>query len=282
MIKSSTKNTLLISALFVLAVLLLGSCSIERRLAYEYYRQRQSNAIMIIPADFVYKRNLKAWEIEGAEEMDDFTLDSALYSNSKFVQYISDSIFLEAYMNSLIDGLRKKGVKVYLQPDADLFLEETRTKHIVNVAQLLLEENVDLLFDPQQDMEYRFMGDFYLNTVVFSAWYEISGVNEHDPKTAVAFADLTLSDRFDGRMRYYPFTGNMVYTYSVDSISVDDVYYLADAAGQEHSGYIFDYLMNRYIDQNIPPGKPRTVYYRYDFNTRMLKQASDERFEFIE
>lgn len=282
MIKSSTRNALLISTLFVLTALLLGSCSIERRLAYEYFRQRQNNAILIIPAEYVYKRNLKAWEIEGAKEMDEFTLDFALYSNSLFVQYISDSIFLESYMNSLIESLRGKGVKVYLQPDADLFLEDTRTKHIVNVAQLLLEESVDLLFDPQQDMEHRFMGDFYLNTVVLSAWYEISGVNEHDPKTAVAFADITLSDRFDGRLRYYPFTGNMVYTYSVDSIGVDDVYYLANAAGQEHSGYIFDYLMNRYIDRNIPSGKPRTVYYRYDFNTRMLKQASGERFEFIE
>ena len=280
--KNRKRKIVSTSVLLVLSAFLLGSCSVERRLANEYFRHRQSNAVLVIPADYIYKRNLKAWEIEGAAEMNDATLDSALIANSLFLQYVSDSIFLEAYMNSLIDGLRKKGMKVYLKPDTDLFLEEERTKHIVNVAQLMLEESVDLLFDPDYDIEHRIMGDFYLNTVLISSWFEISGVNEEDPKTAVAFAEMTLSDQFDGRMRYFPFTGNVVYTYSVDSINLNDVYYLASTAGSHYSGYIFDYLMNRFIDRNIPPGKPRTVYYRYDFNTRMLKKAYGERFEFIE
>lgn len=276
------RHTFTVISLLVFVALVLGSCSVERRLANEFYRNRQNTAVMVIPADFVYKRNLKAFEVQDSGRMDDKMLDSVLYSRSLFLQHVSDSIFLEAYMNSLIKGLRNKGLKVYLQPDTDLFLEEAKDKFILNVAQLMLEEYVELLFDPEYDVEYSYIGDFFLNAVSLSSWLEISGVNENDPKTAVAFAEMTMRDQFDGRLRYFPFTGNVAYAYSVDSIRVKDIYSMANAAGNRYSSYLFDYLMNRYIDRNIPPNEARNIYYRYDFNTRMLKQAYDERFEFIE
>lgn len=266
----------------VFFALLLGSCSVERRLAKDFYKNRQNTAVMVIPADFVYKRNLKAFEVKDSDWMDEKMLDSVLYARSIFMQHVSDSIFLEAYMNGLIKGLRNRGLKVYLQPDTDLFLEEPKDKFILNVAQLMLEEYVELLFDPEYDVEYSYIGDFFLNAVSLSSWLEISGVNENDPKTAVAFAEMTMRDQFDGRLRYFPFTGSVSYAYSVDSIRVDDIYTMATAAGSRYSSYLFDYLMNRYIDRNIPPNEVRNIYYRYDFNTGMLKQAYDERFEFIE
>jgi hypothetical protein len=268
--------------LFLLVVLLIASCSAERKLAVDFYRNRQSKAVLVIPADFIYKRNLKAFEIEDARNMEDHVLDSVLFSESLFVQHISDSIFLETFTNRLIKGLRNIGLRVYLQPDTDLFFEDPSDKYIINVAQLLLEEDVELLFDPDYDPEYRYLGDFYLNNVILSSWFEVSGVNDNGPKTEVAFAEMIMSDQFDGRLRYFPFTGNLIYTYSVDSVKTDDVYTLASTAGKQYSGYLFDYLMNRYVDRTIPPGKSRTVYYRYDFSTRMLKQAHGERFEFIE
>jgi hypothetical protein len=276
------RNIFATLSLFILVSLILGSCSVERRLATDFYRNRQNHALLVIPSDFVYKRNLKAFEIPNSSQMSEEKLDSILFTTSLFMQYVSDSIFLESYMNSLIQGLRSKGLKVFLQPDTDLFLEDPRNKHIVNVAQLLLEEYVELLFDRDYDVEYSYLGDFYLNTVALSSWLEISGVNENDPKTAVAFAEMTMTDQFDGRLRFFPFTGNVVYTYSVDSIQVDDIYTMAKAAGNRYAGYLFDYMMNRHIDRNMPPGEPRNIYYRYDFSTRMLKQAYDERFEFIE
>lgn len=276
------KNIYVLVSILIFTSIVLSSCSIERRLATEFYRNRHNTAVMVIPADFVYKRNLKAFEVKDSDWMEEKMLDSVLYSRSIFMQYVSDSIFLEAYMNSLINGLRNKGLKVYLQPDTDLFLEEPKDRFILNVAQLMLEEYVELLFDPEYDVEYSYIGDFFLNAVSLSSWLEISGVNENDPKTAVAFAEMTMRDQFDGRLRYFPFTGSVAYAYSVDSIRVDDIYTMATAAGNRYSSYLFDYLMNRYIDRNIPPNEVRNIYYRYDFNTRMLKQAYDERFEFIE
>lgn len=276
------KNILVSVCLFIFTALMLGSCSVERRLASEFFKNRHKSTVMVIPADFVYKHNLKTFEVSDAGQMEDATLDSVLYTRSIFMQNVSDSIFLETYMNALIKNLRNKGLKVYLQPDADIFLKDTTDKFIVNVAQLMLEESVELLFDPDYDIEYSYIGDFYLNKVSLSSWFEISGVNEEEPKTAVAYAEMTMRDAFDGRLRFFPFTGNVMYAYSVDSIQVNDLYTMAEAAGIEYASYIFDYLLNRYIDRNVPPDEPRNVYYRYDFNTRMLKQAYDERFEFIE
>lgn len=279
---SKQSSPVFIIIILVLATLLLGSCSVERKLAHEFYRNRQNTAVLIIPTDFVYKRNLKTWEVSDAGWMEQNMLDSVLYTKSLYMQYVSDSIFLESYMNYLLKGLRGKGLKVYLQPDMELFLEDTREKFIVNAAQLLLEENVELLFDPESDPAYAYIGDFYLNTVMLSSWFEISGVNEPEPKTAVAFAELTLRDHFDGRLRFFPFSGNVVYSYTVDSIKVDDIYYMAAVAGDRYAGYLFDYFMNRHVDRNLPANETRTAYYRYDFFSRMLKQALDEKFIFIE
>ncbi len=273
---------LLKSGLLMLVVVLLASCTAERKLATEFYRNRQHTAILLIPADFVYKRNLKAFEIENAENMDDATLDSVLFARSTFMQYVPDSVFLETYMNNLISNMRNQGLKVYLQPDTDLFFDDPREKYIVNVAQLMLEEYVELLFDPDYDVEYSYLGDFYLNKVSLSSWFEISGVNEQAPETVLAFAEMTMNDQFDGRLRYYPFTGNVAYTYSVDSIQISDIYAMARAAGSRYAGYLFDYILNRYIDRNIPPNEARKTYYRYDFNHRMLRQAEDERFILLE
>ncbi|MBE0660885.1 MAG: hypothetical protein IH597_00310 [Bacteroidales bacterium] len=281
MIKTN-KNIFVSLSLFILIALTLGSCSVERRLATEFFKNRHNTTVMVIPADFVYKRNLKKYEVADVGQMEDATLDSVLYTRSIFMQNVSDSIFLETYMNALIKNLRNKGLKVYLEPDADIFLKDTTNKYIVNVAQLMLEENVELLFDPDYDVEYSYIGDFYLNKVSLSSWFEISGVNEEAPKTAVAFAEMTMRDAFDGRLRFFPFTGHVMYSYSVDSIQVDDLYTMAEAAGTEYASYIFDYLLNRYVDRNVPTYEPRSIYFRYDFNTRMLKQAYDERFEFIE
>jgi len=279
---SKKASTVLVLILLAFTIVFLGACTVERKLAKEFYRNRQNTAVMIIPADFVYKRNLKAWEVSDAGWMEQNVLDSVLFYKSLYMQFVSDSIFLENYMNHLIKGLREKGLKVYLQPDSDLFFEDTREKFIVNVAQLLLEEDVELLFDPETDPAYAYIGDFYLNTVTLSSWFEISGVNEPEPKKTVAFSEMTLRDRFEGRLRFFPFSGNVVYAYTLDSIKVEDIYYLGMVAGNRYAGYLFDYFMNRFVDRNIPANETRTTYYRYDFFSRMLKQALDEKFIFIE
>jgi hypothetical protein len=55
------------------------------------------------------------------------------------------------------------------------------------------------------------LGDFYLNAISLSSWFEISGVNENDPENRCCFCRNDMSDQFDGRLRYFPFTGNVSY-----------------------------------------------------------------------
>ncbi len=280
--KRINSSILEIFLLILTGLMLLTGCTVERKLAKQFFQERQNTSLLLLPADFLYKRNLKAYEVADEGWMDDTTLDSVLYYRSLFMQHVSDSVFLESYMNRLIDGLRSKGLGVYLQPDTDVFLSIPGDKYIVNVAQLMLEETVERLFDPEYDIEYDYIGDFYLNKVVLSSWFEISGINEENPEKSVAFGEMFMSDQFDGRLRFFPFTGGMVYTYSVDSIDLNDIYTMASAAGSRYSGYLFDFLMNRYVDRNIPSTEQRISYFRYDFSTRMLHPTVDERFLILE
>ncbi|HPK04708.1 MAG TPA: hypothetical protein PK908_02315 [Bacteroidales bacterium] len=280
--KRITKIILKIFLFSFSGLFFLSGCTVERKLAKQFVENRQNTSVLLIPANFVYKYNLKTYEVAGESWMDEATLDSVLYYRSLFVQYVSDSVFLETYMNELINGLRKRKLNVYLEPDTDVFFNATGDKYIVNVAQLMMEETVERVFDPEYDPEYDYIGDIYLNKIVLSSWLEISAVTESKPDKSLVYSDLYMNDYFEGRVRYFPFTGRMAYTYNIDSIDINDIYTMAAAAGNRYSGYIFDYFMNRYIERNIPNADDRILYFRYDLLNRSLKPSSDERFIILE
>lgn len=280
--KGITKIILKIFFFSFSGLIFLSGCTVERKLAKQFVENRQNTSVLLIPANFVYKYNLKTYEVAGESWMDEAAIDSVLFYRSLFVQYVSDSVFLETYMNELINGLRKRKLNVYLEPDTDVFLNASGDKYLLNVAQLMMEETVERVFDPEYDPEYEYIGDIYLNKIVLSSWIEISAVTESKPDKSLVYSDMYMNDYFEGRVRYFPFTGRMAYTYNIDSIDINDIYTMAAAAGNRYSGYIFDYFMNRYIEQNIPNDDDRILYFRYDLLNRSLKPSSDERFIILE
>jgi hypothetical protein len=60
-------------------------------------------------------------------------------------------------------------------------------------------------------------------------------------------------------------TGKMSFDYTIDTITIPGVYEFARQFGKTTAGYLFDYLMNSYVEENLPADYPyERYYYHYD------------------
>ncbi len=220
---------------------------------------------------------MKDWEVDSADELDEQTLDSLLWVQSLFLQYIDDSIFLDYYMSNYIANLENLGFKVYGEDSLLPFLSGKTNAFIVNIAQIELEEYVMPIKESEQFGEYIYYEVIDLNAINLNSWFEISRVNEEEDK-ALFFASHYLTDEMEGFFKNYYFTGEVQFRYDIDTLMVEEIYKLGALAGYLYAGYTFDYLMNKYLDKRmLEDGLGRSdIYYHYNRQSNYLGTAKEE------
>lgn len=274
------KNIYIWMFMLLLIVILSVSCSVERKFAKEYIANDSSRAVLVIPPDYIFKTSLKDWEIDSADVLDDWTLDSLLWEKSLFLKYIDDSLFLDYYISNYIGEMEALGFKVYGEDSLLSFLSGKSNAFIVNIAQLELEEYVMPIKEEEQFGEYIYYEVIDLNAVNLNSWFEISRVNEEEDK-AMFFASHYLTDELEGYFKNFYFTGEVQFRYEIDTLLVDEIYKLGALAGYLYAGYTFDFLLNRYLDKRMDTeGLRRSdIYYRYQRQKKYLGSADeDDRF----
>lgn len=261
-------------------LLMITGCSAERKLAKSFIQNAHQNTVLVMPADFIYKHNLKAYEIPNAHKLDKQLLDSLLFERSLFLKTIDDKQFLEIFNTSLVSELRQRKIEVIDAAESETFMSRQHDKFIVNIAQLQLEEDVEQVYHDSSEFEYYFLNDIFLNKINFNCWIEISTVDQENPFNRVVFASESITDKFDGRIRFFPFVGEFKYVYTIDSITPDQIYALASMAGNRFAGYLFDFLMNDYIDRKMETRliNTRSTYFSWDPRRFRLVPAENRRF----
>lgn len=273
---------LLLILLFASLLLHLTSCSLERRLANNFVTKREPVAFLLLPPDFSYKYSYKIPDIENFESLPQATQDSLLFYNSDLLQYINDSTLINGYINGLNSGLKALGYSVYLPGSTENFVNSASESIIVNLAQLQLEEFYDSISDDASfGDEELYSYELYITALNVNSWIELSRVNHNDTATQTLYASSTLTDYFDGGFRYFPLSGDVKYTYSIDSLRVEDVYYSVNNLGYLYAGYLFDYLMNDYIQKNLPPGRLATQLYTFDRYAGMVRKQKGSGFTLL-
>ncbi len=268
---------------FWAAVSLLMSCSVEQEMGNNFLKRRDSLAVLLIPPDYLYKTNLKAYEIENFDELTEYEQDSALYANSKFLQYLDDTLLIKRMMSSLEAGLRQYGIYTYTPDRMDEFMSQNRTAYQVSLAQLEAEEDVypyraeAVFFDSVLYFE-----DFLLNKVSLNSWFEVTKLNDTTAVNNVLYASHYAMDGLDGRFVNNAFTDEVEFKYNMDSLQVEDVYALAQTLGEKYAGYLFDYFLNGYIYRQYPPDERPKTYLHYDRERNMFYPAGDDRFIFMD
>lgn len=252
------------------------SCSPEWKLAKEYVATNPEPDIMILPVDYIFKSNLKKEEIKGSYKMDEYELDSALWENSIFLKQISDSAFLEIYINSMIEEFDKLGFQVFTESSLDTFLFLKSNAFMLNMAQLEIEEFYTTHEDKDEFGDYVYHKELYLNTLNINFWLELSHLNSNGRR--VFFDSKEIADDAYGYFTENVFTGEVNYKYFLREMTLEDVYQYCEYLGARHASYTFDYLMNNYITKNFPANKKRKYYMHYDRRTRTFDPAKRQRF----
>ncbi|MBK6966949.1 MAG: hypothetical protein IPH20_24370 [Bacteroidales bacterium] len=246
-------------------------------MAKRFVRESQPLAILLLPPEFSYKYNFKIPDIENFDSLPKLTQDSLLYYNSELLQYMNDSLFINGYINGMSSGLKSLGFNVHTSESSESFVSRGSEGLILNIAQIELEEYFDSISENASfGDEELYSYELYLTALNINSWFELTRVN-HQDTTLVLYTSNTLTDQFEGGFRYFPFSGDVKYEFTIDSLRVDEIYPSVFSFGNLYAGYLFDFLMNDYISRNLPAGYQPSGYYTYDRLTGAIRKNNGQR-----
>ena len=275
-----TVNRFLVLAL--MSIIALSSCYPEYKLAKSYIDSNPDISLMILPIDYLYKTNLKTNDLRDTTGLSDWEIDSVLLANSFFLKDISDSVFLETFINSLIIEFEKLGFTVYTENYIDSFLFFQTPAYIFNIAQLELEEHTFEFKDSELIRGTEYFKKLNLNAITINSWIEISTLNAEEEGRKLFFADETIADIVDGYFGENLFTGGVKYNYRIVEMDEEIIYRYCELLGRRYAGYTYDFLMNEYIQQNFPSNKKLRFYMHYNRSNKTLDTTVEDRFVLLE
>jgi hypothetical protein len=267
------RNFLVLTVLMV-----LSSCYPEWRLARSYVKSEQEISILLLPTHYVFKTNLKTFEISGRNQMNQEELDAALIEKSLFLKELSDSVFLEYFINSMILEFEKLGFRIFSGELLDSFLSKGSPAIILHIAQIELEEHYVVHEDEEQFGDFIYYKNFDLNAITCNFWFELSVLNDQQEPPQILFAAETITDLLTGYFTENLFTGKVNYRYHISELDLDVIYRYARILGERYAGYTFDFLMNRYIEVNKPAGKRPVYYMQYKRWNKTVSPTTKDRF----
>lgn len=266
----------------IVLTLAATSCFTDKKLAKSFVNEGPGIRIVLTPASALYKFNHKGEAIENFDSLTVEQQDSALYWSSLFIREISDSLFLESYVNNFLTELRKLGFTVYITDLIDTSAYEYPQTYVVNMTQLQLDEYFYPYEDEVEYDDYRYVKSFDLNAIDFSVWYELSKLKTGTPSTTILYTTHSMTDGMDGRFMLDPFANEVIYRYDIDSVTMSDVMTMAANLGRRHAGYLYDFFLNQYVSFHMPEGETPFYYYHYNRFHNRFEPVDSERFQWLE
>ncbi len=267
---------------FLISLLILTSCSTERRIANKYLKNNKPGNVLLLAPDLVYKNSYKVpSEIKDFETLPQEVKDSITFFNSDLVQFVDDSAYSEVFMKSLERGLDYFGYDVFQDElDEEFFNTQNEPSLIINLVQVQLEEFLEVVKDEAYfEPDSADMIAVYITAVNLNNWVELTRLNQTDEKPELLFNSQTIYDDFNGNFRYFPMSGELDYYYTIDSLEVSHIYQAADRLGFRYAQWLFDYILNDYVGRNMPEGIKREKFFSYDFQNKALKRLRYQPFE---
>jgi hypothetical protein len=235
---------------------LLSSCSIEKKLGKEYRETMVDSVALVMMPEYVFKNNLKGYQFPGIDTLSQWEKDSILLTNSIFLKEFSDTAIIQEFKKNFIARISEYDYLVLEEPNLDSFLVTHTNGILVNIAQISLEEFVHpYSFGYDLMDESLTVKDIDLNAVSLNLWIEVSRLNATD-KNKVFFTSDFITDDLEGYFRQYLFTGKIEFEYTIDTLSLAEINEFIARMGVRSADYLYEYFLNRYIQENIPQNYP--------------------------
>jgi len=264
------KNKLL-HFIWILSIsLLLQSCGMEQQLAMQFVEGKAKEThVMLVPPDLLYLFNNK-----GLPPGEYKNQDSVSFYSSKYVQYISDSAFLENYYQGFLNMTKNYGLLTYFPDDLNAFLNIEAEAYIIRYAQMeLAEDTATYLIEEKKDYQKHFKKIDY-HTIGLSTWFEVSMKDSIEYYTY--FDEQYIADEVLGEFRQEMWSFDIVYDYTKYEIELEDIYDFARGMGKSHATYLFDLLLNSYIWYHLPEENRNNFHYLHYNPTYHSLEVADE------
>lgn len=262
----------LLLSLFLL--MLAVSCRTDRSLAWQFVSQTPQVHVLIVPPEDL----IRSFFPQHPDEIPADSLVEWQLEDSQLLYQVEDSLFLDFFMQALLEELREFEVQVYSLQEIDAFFEQDSRAHIFRVAQVQLMEYPDTVVDQVMVNSTLHESRLEITTLVVNSWFEYSRLQEPAVPLDVLFSMQHRSDYISGRFRRNWRTGEVTYQYRPYLLTLDDAYDLAYNAAWQSAQYIYDYLLNTYILEQTPAGRRPAEYFTYDRFTGQVLPANGNHF----
>lgn len=262
--------------LVLFVALIFSSCNSTYRTARTFLEQKDQFAIMIVPPTntFLYYYPFEDTVGEDGEDI----------AYSMFLKDLDTEQASDLFLKALYKQLTEYNLKVYQPEEFEEFLSYNGKRYIFTIAQTEIVE-------AEKPQTYRalidtivYRQDFLLQNVERNTWFEFVEVDENsgNPDMEVLYSSFAKTDYIDGQFRYRAFTGEVFYEYTAYPITLEDVYNLNTMAGMGNGRYIFEYLINRYVEKNTGKKMDPIHYKYYDAEDAIRRSRTDQRFIILE
>jgi hypothetical protein len=260
-------------------VLLVSACSPGYKLATQYIKH-QTDTILIIPSYELFKDNLTIrYDTNVIYSPNQF--DSIAWEQSLYIRHVSDSVFLTTYTNSLIKALSEAGYTVFIIDSTESPDSLPDSKWKISIAQLQLNEErtIEQIELPQPD-EYDgpvlTTKPINVNRVYFDSWFKVSPTGKDTSQ--LLYFEAWGEDSFSSETKK-SISGFARDSVVRDSITMDEVYVLAELMGEKHAELLFNYFLNQYIIDKSPPENNRKENYYYIRKRKSLLFGPPDQFD---
>lgn len=211
--------------------MLLSGCQTDLKLANRYIAERSDlQAAVYFP--------------ERAEVIVEY--DSQLGKQTEVLNGFSQDLFLDVMYGAYADAMKAYGVHVYVPEDVG-HVQVDSTHWLVMLSRMEISGRIteyeDYLFSDTDEFSYKHP----LNTVNVASWFEIND----SVWRPVLYCEHNLMDGFDSKTDYSFWTQELNYSYTIDTLKLDDVYNYAVFLGKLYAGYTYDYMMNSYVSAEL-------------------------------
>jgi len=258
-----------IGFLFIFGLFLFSACSLERKLALDYFKKSHNKgAVLVVQPYSLDLINNKEYNFDSLQLAGNFNIDSAIFYRSKILKQVSDSVLLENYLNAFIKTLTQIGYQVYLPHELDSFKIATGPAYIFRFAQVELSEEKFFYVIDEEIEGIDFYKAVELNLVKLSSWFEFEARDTIWNK--VFFAENSVIDELNGQFISDYQKGKPAFIYRIDSLEMPKVYQMVTNSGKLYASYFTNYLLNNHIKQGFPKGLEPQIIFHYDVEGKML------------
>ena len=249
------KYILILSA----AILLLLSCSEQQSVARRFVKNNRNTVVALYLPERLVKRNLRTDSIPS--ELADSSLQvqiAYLEKQVKVIDKVNDDKFMDIIYLTMKETLKDYGLSVEYwenetsQPDS--------THWVIEIPRIEITEANEKQRFCDWIYENRYCLDVPVDMVNVATWFNLA----NDTTYTMTFTEQNYFNDTDVSFDVDYQQNKIVAKTYCDTINIDGFYRFATLLGKLYSGYCYDFLMNKYIDNHQVEPIDTLYRFRYD------------------